>query len=942
MANIIGTNGNDTLLGSDTEDTINGKAGDDTITSQNGNDTLTGGGGKDKFVYEYDYRYSDLSNSTDIITDFGGVGKGTNPTLGVIAEVDTIKFQGYGLTARNLLLTQKGNNLEITFESLTDVKVILKNFKLENLDNLKASGTRPAIGNILFDGQTNITDSFDVFDANSTQTSLFNRNTVTFLNDLNNNIKGLDNSDDVVNGQGGNDKIDGLSGNDLLRGGEGNDTLIGGVGNDLLIGGTGNDSLNGNEGDDTLIGGVGNDLLIGGTGNDSLNGNEGDDTLIGGVGNDLLIGGTGNDSLNGNEGDDTLIGGVGNDLLIGGAGDDFLSAKLDFDSLSLADVRLLDGGDGNDNLSFGGFYLERNDPAPTYITGNNTLNGGAGDDRFNIYFSKANNLLNGGDGNDTFSKNYSGNDTVDGGAGNDSLSYDTNYYDVTQGITSTFNATTNSGSITAGTNRLSYKNIERLDITGTIYNDLIVGSSGSDTLNPGNRGNDTVDGGRGDDLLTFVSYYETEGITTTFNATTNTGTITGGTNRVSYKHIERLNITGTSYNDLIVGNSGNDTLNPGSSGNDTVDGGRGDDLLSYSPFYVGLNEGITTAFNATTNIGTITAGTNRLSYKNIERLNITGTSYSDLIVGRNGNDTLNPGSGGNDTVDGGTGDDLLTVDYYFGAEGITTAFNATTNTGTITEGANRLSYKNIERLNITGTSYSDLIVGSNGDDSITGNSFFTVGYREVSYVGYIAGNDTIDGGAGDDFLRVDNIGGSQITSTFNAITNTGSITSGTDGVSYKNIEQLNITGTFYDDLIVGSNGNDTLSGTSGNDTLTGGKGNDTLYGGIGSDTFTFNSFNEGIDRLYDFDKRFYDSDLTNELIRVSATGFGGGLSPGVLQQSQFRIGASATTNTERFIYNDVTGALFFDQDGSAIAFTQVQFAQLSAGLSLSKNNFVVV
>ena len=123
----------------------------------------------------------------------------------------------------------------------------LKNFKLENLDNLPATSSRPAIGNILFDGQTSITKSFDVFDANSTQTNLSNKNTVTFLNDLSNNITGLDNSNDVVNGQGGNDKIDGLNGNHLLRGSTGNDTLIGGKGDDSLNGGEGDDSLEGSE-----------------------------------------------------------------------------------------------------------------------------------------------------------------------------------------------------------------------------------------------------------------------------------------------------------------------------------------------------------------------------------------------------------------------------------------------------------------------------------------------------------------------------------------------------------------------------------------------------------------------------------------------------------------------------------------------------------------------
>ncbi|WP_234017062.1 calcium-binding protein [Nostoc sp. 'Lobaria pulmonaria (5183) cyanobiont'] len=227
-------------------------------------------------------------------------------------------------------------------------------------------------------------------------------------------------------------------------------------------------------------------------------------------------------------------------------------------------------------------------------------------------------------------------------------------------------------------------------------------------------------------------------------------------------------------------------------------------------------------------------------------------------------------------------------------------------------------------------------MGSNGNDTIIGNYTFYVGHFGDESVEVIDGNDTIDGGADDDLLIVHNgIGREGITSTFNATTNTGSITAGTNGVIYKSIERLDIEGTEYDDLIVGGNGDDTLNGDGGNDILIGGNGNDSLIGGSGADTFAFNSFNEGIDKLDDFN-------TTNELIRVSAAGFGGGLSAGSLQKNQFTIGASATTSTQRFIYNDVTGALFFDRDGSASAFTQVQFGQLSSGLSLTKNNFVVV
>ncbi|BDI15196.1 hypothetical protein ANSO36C_09980 [Nostoc cf. commune SO-36] len=182
-----------------------------------------------------------------------------------LSELDTIKFQGAGLTAQNLLLSQNGNNLEISFEGVADNKFILQNFPLENLDNLST------IGNILFDGQTRIRDSFDVFNANSTQSTIFNKNTVTFFNDLNNNVDGFDNSDDVINGQGGSDRIDGKSGNDLLRGGAGNDSLLGGTGNDIFVGG---------EDNDIVIGGSGNDIVIGGTSYDTLTGGSGHDQFI--------------------------------------------------------------------------------------------------------------------------------------------------------------------------------------------------------------------------------------------------------------------------------------------------------------------------------------------------------------------------------------------------------------------------------------------------------------------------------------------------------------------------------------------------------------------------------------------------------------------------------------------------------------------------------------
>jgi len=191
-------------------------------------------------------RKTSVINRSDskTIADFGGIGTGSNPSAAVLAEVDTLKFVGTGLTARNLLLTQNGADLEIAFEGVADTKVTLENFALENLENLtRDGGATVDLGNILFNGENSILDSFDVVNADFNQPKIFNRNTATFLNDLNNDILGFNKSNDVINGQGGDDIIDGLSGNDVLRGGEGKDLLRGGTGSDILVGGSGDDFL---------------------------------------------------------------------------------------------------------------------------------------------------------------------------------------------------------------------------------------------------------------------------------------------------------------------------------------------------------------------------------------------------------------------------------------------------------------------------------------------------------------------------------------------------------------------------------------------------------------------------------------------------------------------------------------------------------------------------
>jgi hypothetical protein len=193
-----------------------------------------------------------------VIANFGGIGTGVTPSSEVVKQVDTLKFTGAGLTAQNMLLEQQGGHLVITFEDNTELTVILKNFTLENMDNLsKATGARldgvDSLGNVLFNDQIVVEDSFDVINSKFILDQVLRANTVTFLNALDNNTQGRDNSNDVIDGLEGNDWLSGLSGQDKLRGGEGNDFLLGGAGDDILVGGTGTDTLHGGEGRDQFV-----------------------------------------------------------------------------------------------------------------------------------------------------------------------------------------------------------------------------------------------------------------------------------------------------------------------------------------------------------------------------------------------------------------------------------------------------------------------------------------------------------------------------------------------------------------------------------------------------------------------------------------------------------------------------------------------------------------
>ena len=140
----------------------------------------------------------------------------------------------------------------------------------------------------------------------------------------------------------------------------------------------------------------------------------------------------------------------------------------------------------------------------------------------------------------------------------------------------------------------------------------------------------------------------------------------------------------------------------------------------------------------------------------------------------------------------------------------------------------------------------------------------------------------------------------------------------------------------FPEPIIGSSNDDILTGTLDNDILVGGLGNDTITGGAGGDKFTFNNLNEGIDTITDF------LSSQGDKITLSAAGFGGGLAAETgITAEQFVLGTTALNASNRFIYNTITGDLFFDRDGTG-TLAAIQIATLSSKPTLTASDILVL
>ncbi|WP_066545440.1 MULTISPECIES: M10 family metallopeptidase C-terminal domain-containing protein [unclassified Sphingomonas] len=116
--------------------------------------------------------------------------------------------------------------------------------------------------------------------------------------------------------------------------------------------------------------------------------------------------------------------------------------------------------------------------------------------------------------------------------------------------------------------------------------------------------------------------------------------------------------------------------------------------------------------------------------------------------------------------------------------------------------------------------------------------------------------------------------------------------------------------------------------------IDGGGGADTLIGLGGADTFHFARFGVAdADVLADF------SAQQGDRISLSAATFTG-LTGATITTAQFVQGMSATAAGPQILYDQATGRLFYDADGTGTDAAQI-IATLVPGTALTSNDFVI-
>jgi Ca2+-binding RTX toxin-like protein len=313
------------------------------------------------------------------------------------------------------------------------------------------------------------------------------------------------------------------------------------------------------------------------------------------------------------------------------------------------------------------------------------------------------------------------------------------YADATAAVTVDLKNVNNSGADT-------YYGIHQL--IGSSFNDRLYGSDDDDVF-VDSKGEDWFYGYGGNDTVSYQG--STKAVSIDLSLGYQVGT--GDENNDYFTAIE--NVIGTGQNDTIKGSTTDNVLE-GGAGADKLDGISGSDTASYANAGKGVNVDLGKATQSDS--GTDADGD---VLTNID--NLTGSSWNDTLTGDKnanvlsgglGNDLLQ-GLGGADKFVGGLGTDTVTYkDSAFGITADMSRFglngqNKTGGVGSFGDAAGD-TYDGIE--NLVGSSYNDVLVGTEGNNLLDGGAQAANPSRDSSA-------DLMIGGAGDDVYKFTKGGG---------------------------------------------------------------------------------------------------------------------------------------------------------------------------------------
>ena len=241
-------------------------------------------------------------------------------------------------------------------------------------------------------------------------------------------------------------------------------------------------------------------------------------------------------------------------------------------------------------------------------------------------------------------------------------------------------------------------------------------------------------------------------------------------------------------------------------------------------------------------------------------------------------------------------------------------------------------------LNSTGGSVQGNIDMGGGADTVYGSAGADVvlGGTENDLVCGNAGKDILDGGDGTGDVLDYREKTVAVQVTLKGAIATSVLVNGAAEDTVANFERVlgggggdKLVGDGLGNQLSGNAGNDILSGAAGKDMLAGGLGNDTLTGGTNPDSFRFDTAPSASN--FDLIKDFSHADDT--ILMENAIFAALGSATGPINPSVFLSRASghdATTTSQKIVYDQSNGQLWYDPTGSSNGSTDAkQFATLT-------------